>query len=123
MKYKNKTDGMLSEVGNNGNAFRYAASWVLEFLLGGPPRLRWDAGVWSVSLNDNKPSSPAAGQEEEEVFLPKCVPTHTPDMRVARSSTSEQPEVKTRHQEELSDIWGHESHRLLKAVINTRQCL
>lgn len=72
-----QADGMLFEVGNNGNAFCYAASWVLEFLLGGPPRLRSDAGVWSVSLNDNSPSSPAAGQEEEEVFLPESVETDT----------------------------------------------
>ncbi|KAK1885205.1 Transferrin receptor protein 1 [Dissostichus eleginoides] len=93
---------MISEVANNGVAVCYATSWVLELLLGGPPRLRWDAGVWSVSLNDNKASYPAAGQEEEDVFLFAKIwsDTHTPDMRVARSSTSEQSEVKTKHQEE-----------------------
>lgn len=93
---------MLSEVGNNGNAFCYAASWVLEFLLGGPPHLRSDAGVWSVSLNDNTPAwSGRRGSFSAKI----CPDTHTPDMRMARSSTSEQPEVKTKHQEELSDIW------------------
>lgn len=50
-----KANGMLSEVGNNGNAFSHAASWVLEFLLGGPTHLRSDIGAWPVSLNDNKP--------------------------------------------------------------------
>lgn len=94
---------MLSGVGNNGNAFCYSASSVLEFLLGGPPRLWSDAGAWSVSLNDNKPSSPAAGQEEEEGFMLFFATIgsdrHTPDVRVACSSTSEQPAVKAKHQE------------------------
>lgn len=64
-------------MGNNGKAFCYTAPWVLEFFLGGPTRLRSDAGVWSVSLNDSKPSSPATGQEEEDVFLPKSVQADT----------------------------------------------
>lgn len=72
-----RRSGMLSEVGNNRNALCYAASCVPEFLLGGPPRLRSDAEAWSVSLNDNKASSPAAGQEEEDVFFCQNQSRHT----------------------------------------------
>lgn len=49
----------------------WSSSWVARHVCG---RMQ---GAWSVSLNDNKASSPAAGQEEEDVFLPKSAQTHT----------------------------------------------
>lgn len=66
------------------------ASWVLEFLLGGPPHLRSDVGAWHVSLNDNKPSwSGRKGSFSAKI----CSGRNSPDVRVARSPASGRPAV------------------------------
>ena len=104
-------DEMLSEVGvtmempavmqHHG---RWSSFWVA------PPRLRSDTGVWSVRLNDNKSSSPAAGQEEEEVFCSCQNLLRQTHSRHVWHAPPPQSGLRSRQsieaQEEPSDIWA-----------------
>lgn len=124
-----QADGLLSEVGNNGNAFSYAASWVLELILGGPTHLWSDAEAWPVSLNDNKPSYAAAGQEEELCFTAKFLFRRTHSRHEGgtqsclRAACSHWDEA-SRRSCLTSGLWlTQRRYHSLKAVINTRQWL